>query len=161
VFAYADRYLPRIGYTPVSHFASAMIPGLASEKMSSSAPDASKIMFSDRKEVVKAKIDGAHVADLATDHNALMSSFKHIVFPLCHMGITDTEVLAVELVDGSSKKYEAFAALEEDIFQGLTDVKSLQAGLTTALDHILGQVQRDYDDNHEWQMVDRMGYASS
>jgi tryptophanyl-tRNA synthetase len=138
-----------------------MIPGLASEKMSSSAPDASKIMFSDRREVVKAKIEGARVADLATDRNALMSCFKHIVFPMCHMGITDNEVLALKLVDGTSKKYEAFAALEEDIFQGLTDIKSLQPGLTTALNCILGQVQRDYDGNQEWQMVDRMGYASS
>ena len=161
MFAYADKLLPRVGHRPVSHLLAPMIPGLKTEKMSSSAPEDTKIMFFDSAEAVRAKIAEADVSPTEPTRNALLACLEHIVFPVYALGIMAPGTLPeAALAGGVAKRYESYKDLEEDFFRGLVDVDSLRSLVADTLNHILEPVRQEYATSKEWQAVDRFAYGT-
>ncbi|KAA8646672.1 uncharacterized protein ATNIH1004_005347 [Aspergillus tanneri] len=158
-FAFADRCLPRIGYEPVSHLAAAIIPGLTTEKMSSSAPAETKISFLDPKDIVDKKIAGAHIRQGDISANAIMAIFQHIIFPLRLLGIPTSTMIEVRLLNGSIKQYRSYELLELDFLKGVTDQASLRSIVAETINQILEPVREQYKADAEWRLVEKLAYA--
>ena len=160
MFRFADRQLPRLGYRPCDHLAAAMIPGLDSKKMSSSARSSTKITFFDSDELIESKLKGADTSHDSPEQNAILACAKHILFPIHQMGTITTGSVELRQTSGALNRYESYEALEADVSSGRTTIDSLRVAVGDILKRVLGPVRRDFKTNPRWQEVERLGYAS-
>ncbi|KAL2126946.1 hypothetical protein VTI74DRAFT_11583 [Chaetomium olivicolor] len=158
VFEYANKCLPRIGYEPVSYLMAAMIPGLKSGKMSSSAPADTKIMFSDSSNTVVEKIAGGDLP-IGNDptNNGIMAMFEHIVFPFRRLSSTKPSV-EIRLVSGLAKQYGDYDGLKEDFAKGRVDTENLRYVLSGELNDIIGPVREEHAASSKWRVAEQLGY---
>ncbi|KAJ6437440.1 putative AC transposase [Purpureocillium lavendulum] len=156
-FLYANRTLPRIGYEPITYLMAAMIPGLKSGKMSSSAQDDTKITFTDPDYLVSSKIAAADGGTASTGSKATLAMFQHVVFPAHAIGVTAGSV-QITSSDGTSKTYGCYERLQDDIAGGLVDEISLQSALARELNAILDPVRREHAASETWQLVEQLAY---
>ncbi|KAK4149920.1 hypothetical protein C8A00DRAFT_37478 [Chaetomidium leptoderma] len=158
VFEYTRNCLPRIGYEPASHLMAAMIPGLKSAKMSSSAPADTKIMFSDSSDTVQEKIAGANLpVGNDTTNNGIMAMFEHIVFPFRRLRSTKPSI-EIRLVSGVAKQYRDYDGLKEDVAKGVVDTEDLRRVLSRELNGIIGPVREEHAASSEWRLAEQLGY---
>jgi tyrosyl-tRNA synthetase len=82
IFAYARKYLPVLKYKKRIHLMNPMLPGLNSEKMSSSDP-LSKIDLMDSEKSIAQKIRKCFCAE-GDKRNGMMPILERIIFPAFH-----------------------------------------------------------------------------
>lgn len=83
IFMYAREFLPHLKYKKRIHFMNPMIPGLNSDKMSSS-DKSSKIDLLDSKEEIFRKI-GTCKVDFSKADDGLLALYKFIILPWCEI----------------------------------------------------------------------------
>jgi tyrosyl-tRNA synthetase len=81
IFAFAERFLPQLGYKRRAHIMSPMLPNLLGGKMSSSHPPNTKIMFLDDPETINKKISEAYKEGSSVIENGVLASLKDILIP--------------------------------------------------------------------------------
>merc|ERR1719183_905294 len=80
IFAYAEQYLPKLGYDKRSHLMNPMVPGLTGTKMSSSDED-SKIDLLDTAASLKKKLKKAFCEPGNITDNGILSFCKYVIIP--------------------------------------------------------------------------------
>ena len=138
----------------------AMIPGLKSDKMSSSAPADTKIMFSDSADVVRDKIMDAQWFLGASETNAIMAMFEHIVFPAKAL-IKEAPGIKIQLSAAAPSLYDQYDKLKEDFENGLLHPSHLKESLAVELNRIIDSVRQSYADSSEWREAERAGYGTA
>lgn len=103
IFTYANKYLPLMGYKKRIHLMNPMIPGLNSEKMSSS-DKFSKIDFEDTHSQIKKKIRKCFCEEGNKD-NGMMALLKHILFPIYEIRKKRVVISRRDLEDVEVKDY--------------------------------------------------------
>ncbi|WUR03964.1 tyrosine-tRNA ligase (YARS1) [Vairimorpha necatrix] len=126
IFMYAREFLPIIKYKKRIHLMNPMIPGLNSEKMSSSDKD-SKIDLLDTEEEIKKKISHCNL-----ENEGLMSLFKCIIYPYCDIYNLDVIV--------SNKKY-SFKELSEDFKKNKLNGNSLKNTAAEIIEKIVKPIR--------------------
>ncbi|KAK6090547.1 hypothetical protein P3W45_000270 [Vairimorpha bombi] len=130
IFMYARKFLPSLKYKKRIHLMNPMIPGLNSEKMSSSDKE-SKIDLLDSYEDIKLKIGKCSV-----ETEGLLSLYKFIIFPYC-----DIKNIKV-IIDGVEYEKEAFLSKKFDE----KSVKDTAADMINKLvEPIRLEMFKDYD----------------
>merc|ERR1712223_697211 len=81
IFAYAEKYLPKLGYEKRAHLMNPMVPGLQGAKMSSSDVD-SKIDLLDPPSVLKKKLKKAFCEPGNIADNGVLTFCKYVIFPV-------------------------------------------------------------------------------
>ena len=84
LFAFNERFLPKLGFRKRAHMMNAMIPGLTGTKMSSSIPE-SKIDLLDDRESVQKKVSAAICDDRVIVGNGILPIIKEIIFPIAEI----------------------------------------------------------------------------
>ncbi|ORD97747.1 SYYC [Hepatospora eriocheir] len=79
IFMHAKTFLPKIGYKKRLHLMNPMMPGLNSEKMSSSE-DSSKIDFLDSDKIIIKKINKIFCEEANIVTNGILTVFKYLLF---------------------------------------------------------------------------------
>jgi len=165
LFAFNERYLPRLGYRKRAHLMNPMIAGLQGTKMSSSVEN-SKIEFLDDEETIRRKIDSSVCMDGVLKGNGLLPMIEHIVLPLCRNRAekqgkrAPLSFLAVEVKDGGSRAYSNFSDLEIDFVQGNISSICLKAAVGGWLAAFLAPLRKVYEENQEWRKIEDLAYSS-
>lgn len=119
IFMHANKYLPKIGYKKRIHFMNPMMPGLNSDKMSSS-DESSKIDLLDTEKAISKKISKCFCEE-GNINTGVLTLFKFIIYNILPEDV---------LING--KKYEKYEDLENDFSQKLihpADLKKCASGL--------------------------------
>lgn len=104
IFMHSNKYLPKLGYKRRIHLMNRMMPGLSSEKMSSSDEN-SKINLCDSESTIKKKIKKCFCEE-GNLETGVLTIFKYIVFEVFPEGVNVGNI-----------KYSEYSNLEAD-FEG-------------------------------------------
>lgn len=139
IFVFAREFLPKIGQKPRVELMNKMMPGLSSEKMSSSIPS-SKIDILDDKKTVKNKIKKANFPPGSTE-SGLMKWLKYIIFPILKDKKQNLKIERPEKFGGSIeiKNYVALEALIKSEKLHPQDIKNAVA---KEINEILKKIQK-------------------
>ncbi len=102
IFMHAAKYMPKLGYKKRIYLMNHMIPGLGTEKMSSS-DESSKIDLLDSSKLIKKKINKCF-CEPGNISTGILSLFKFLIFPL---QLFDVSILGISYKDYDSLE-EAF-----------------------------------------------------
>ena len=80
IFMHSQKYLPKMGYKKRIYLMNPMMPGLNSEKMSSS-DEASKIDLMDTQDVIRKKINKCF-CEPANVQTGVLIMFKYLIYPM-------------------------------------------------------------------------------
>lgn len=128
IFMHSNKYLPKLGYKRRIHLMNPLMPGLNSEKMSSSEEN-SKIDLLDTEKAIAKKINKCFCEE-GNPNSGVLVIFKFIVFP----------VLPGEVVV-SGKKYERFEDLESDFVQKLVHPADLKQCASHLIERIIAPIR--------------------
>lgn len=128
IFMHSNKYLPKLGYKRRIHLMNPMMPGLNSEKMSSSEEN-SKIDLLDTEKAVAKKINKCFCEE-GNPNSGVLTIFKFIIFP----------VLPEEVVV-NEKKYREFKDLESDFVQKLVHPADLKQCASRLVERIISPVR--------------------
>lgn len=184
----AERFLPRLGYRRRAHLMNEMLGSLVGGKMSSSDPAHTKIMFLDDPDTVRAKISGASCEAGNVDTNGILPTLKEVLIPISELRVerfrdqaagqnppnnaTSTAdrrpfcsgdapggaVFTVELDQGKRRHYQSYDEIERDFVENRLDPGKLKAAVAEAFNQLLAPIRKAYDENNEWQAVDKVAY---
>ena len=185
IFAFAEHFLPRLGYRKRSHMMNAMIPGLSGDKMSASIPD-SNIGILEPPELVQEKLERAVCKGMVPARNGLLALCKEVLIPLYQLrkeesqgkhysgGSTDVNQdprdkgvlegspsfsITVDSCDGPLQKpCTNYEELEEDFGSGKVTPGALKLAIGKAVNRFLEPLRQSYYMNEEWQTVDKLAY---
>ncbi|KAK3169209.1 hypothetical protein OEA41_008592 [Lepraria neglecta] len=187
IFAFAERFLPQLGYRERGHLMNPMIPNLHGSKMSSSHPPKTKIMFLDDVEAVKSKVIEAPWHGLDTVKNGVLSLLKNVLIPIAQLqleqqdalgtteingaGYTNGEtpmgtsaakgaVFTVE-VDGKCRNFSSYSDVEQSLADGSIQPDAIKAAVAKGIDDLLDHVRKMYKNHPEWQAVDKLAYPET
>lgn len=90
LFEFAERFLPQLAYKKRAHIMNPMLPNLLGDKMSSSHPPSTKVMFLDSPETIRKKISDAYSAGDAAA-NAVLGTLRDILFPASELRLDGLE----------------------------------------------------------------------
>ena len=141
IFTYAEKYLPKLGYTKRSHLMNAMVPGLTGGKMSSSEID-SKIDLLDSKESVHKKLTGA-VCDPTDPNNGLMAFIKYVIFPILKLQQNPLKISEKASFNHIEELSDAFKSGTKNI--GL-DSDVLKKYVIDFINSILDCIRKDFEE---------------
>lgn len=184
IFMYAATFLPKLGYSKRAHLMNAMVPGLSGGKMSASDPK-SKIDFLDTAADIKNKIKAALCPPGEIENNGVIAFIKTVLIPIQALRIEQAEQRGEKapVGEGSFVKPGApegavFSISRPEKFGGDIHVKSyeelekayiagdihpgdLKTGVQEALIQFLSPIGKLFDEDKEWQEIERMAYPSS
>ncbi|KAL0250655.1 phosphoribosylaminoimidazolesuccinocarboxamide synthase [Cryptococcus tetragattii IND107] len=184
IFMYAATFLPKLGYSKRAHLMNAMVPGLSGGKMSASDPK-SKIDFLDTAADIKNKIKAALCPPGEIENNGVIAFIKTVLIPIQALRIEQAEQRGEKapVGEGSFVKPGApegavFSISRPEKFGGDIHVKSyeelekayiagdihpgdLKTGVQEALIQFLSPIRKLFDEDKEWQEIERMAYPSS
>ncbi|WVQ82222.1 phosphoribosylaminoimidazolesuccinocarboxamide synthase [Cryptococcus sp. DSM 104549] len=184
IFMYAAHFLPRLGYAKRAHLMNAMVPGLSGGKMSSSDPK-SKIDFLDSAADVKSKIKAALCPPGEVENNGVLAFIKAVLIPVQMLRIENAKNKGVPAPQGEGSFVKpgapedtVFSISRPEKFGGDIHVKSyeelekaylaeevhpgdLKTGVQDALITLLAPIRKLFDDDKEWQEIERAAYPSS
>lgn len=147
IFTYARKYLPLLKYEKRIHLMNPMLPGLNSEKMSSS-DDSSKIDLMDSKSAIERKIKKTFCEEGNKD-NGLMTLFSHIVFPVMRCRGVDVEIRDRS---GNVAVFGEYQDLEDAFVRREIHPVDLKSNAARLLDEIVGPVRDEME--RDMDMVD-------
>lgn len=144
IFTYARKYLPELGYRKRIHLMSPMLPGLNSDKMSSS-DELSKIDLMDSKEAIGRKIKKCFCSEGDKD-NGLMTIFSHVIFPVVQgmgerVGIVDR--------DGKETVFSEYLELEREFVRKAIHPGDLKSNAARLIERIVGQIREEMEKDME------------
>lgn len=142
VFMHSNKYLPKLGYKRRIHLMNKMMPGLSSEKMSSS-DEQSKIDLLDTEKMITKKINKCF-CESGNINTGVLTMFNYIIF----------EVLPLEVVI-NGKAYSNYQELETDFAQGLIHPGDLKQCASKLLEKIIAPVREAMLENED---VIRLAY---
>ncbi|KIR74425.1 phosphoribosylaminoimidazolesuccinocarboxamide synthase [Cryptococcus deuterogattii CA1014] len=184
IFMYAATFLPKLGYSKRAHLMNGMVPGLSGGKMSASDPK-SKIDFLDTAADIKNKIKAALCPPGEIENNGVIAFIKTVLIPIQALRIEQAEQRGEKapVGEGSFVKPGApqgavFSISRPEKFGGDIHVKSyeelkkayiagdihpgdLKTGVQEALIQFLSPIRKLFDEDKEWQEIERMAYPSS
>lgn len=184
IFMYAATFLPKLGYSKRAHLMNPMVPGLSGGKMSASDPK-SKIDFLDTAADIKNKIKAALCPPGEVENNGVIAFIKTVLIPIQALRIEQAERRGEKapVGEGSFVKPGApegtiFSISRPEKFGGDIHVKSyeelekayvagdihpgdLKTGVQEALIQFLSPIRKSFDEDKEWQEVERTAYPSS
>ncbi|KNG90836.1 hypothetical protein ANOM_000982 [Aspergillus nomiae NRRL 13137] len=161
VFALAERILPHLGYTSRAHLTTEMIPGLTTEKMSSSHAAGTKIELLDPPDVVCSKIGEATCMPGVVEGNALLAMARHILLPLCRLRMAlegGSHPFTVPSATGEDRTYFNYEDLEHDFLAHSLTPAELKASVAAGLNLVLDPIRNNFDSNEDWQKVAVLAY---
>ncbi|KAH9412243.1 tyrosine tRNA ligase [Ordospora pajunii] len=138
IFTYARKYLPMLGYAKRIHLMSPMVPGLNSEKMSSSE-EVSKIDMMDSSESIMRKMKKSFCEE-GNKENGLLKIFLHIIFPVFCMH--DKEVW-MEIRGAGRVVFERYEDLEDAFGKREVHPMDLKEGAARMIDEVIGPVRSE------------------
>ncbi|CAD26632.1 TYROSYL tRNA SYNTHETASE [Encephalitozoon cuniculi GB-M1] len=140
IFTYARKYLPLLNYEKRIHLMSPMLPGLNSDKMSSS-DDLSKIDLMDSKEAIWRKIRKCFCEEGNKD-NGLMMIFSHIVFPILQL---KGECVRITDRDGREMAFEKYQEFEEEFVRKSIHPGDLKSNAARLIDEIIRPIREEME----------------
>ncbi|ADM11563.1 tyrosyl-tRNA synthetase [Encephalitozoon intestinalis ATCC 50506] len=142
IFTYARKYLPLLNYEKRIHLMSPMLPGLNSEKMSSS-DDLSKIDLMDSKETIFKKIKKCFCEE-GNKENGLMKIFSHIIFPIFqHKG----ENVKITDKDGREMEFEKYQEFESEFVSKSIHPGDLKSNAARLIDGIIRPIREEMEED--------------
>lgn len=127
IFMHANKYLPKIGYKKRIHLMNPMMPGLGTEKMSSS-DESSKIDLLDSSKNITKKI-GKCFCEQGNINTGVLIMFKYIIYPMgMNVKICGTE-------------YSSYEDLEQSFGSGTIHPGDLKACASELIDKIVTPVR--------------------
>lgn len=128
IFMHANKYLPKLGYKRRIHLMNPMMPGLNSEKMSSS-DEMSKIDLLDTEKVIKKKVSKCFCEE-GNINTGVLTIFKFIIFPIMPKDILINE-----------KRYGSYEELEGDFLQKLVHPADLKQSASQLIERIVSPIR--------------------
>jgi tyrosyl-tRNA synthetase len=160
LFAFNEKYLPRLGYRKRAHLMNPMIAGLQGTKMSSSVEN-SKIEFLDDEETIRRKIDSSVCEDGVLRGNGLLPMIQHIVLPLCRNRAEKRGKRApFSVLTVGEKEYADFSDLEMDFVKGEVTSDALKEAAGGWLAGFLAPLRKVYEESREWREIEDLAYGS-
>jgi tyrosyl-tRNA synthetase len=139
IFTYAAKYLPKLGYKKRIHLMNPMIPGLGSEKMSSSDVY-SKIDLLDTKKDISKKINGSFCEE-GSSESGLHYLLKHIIFPIFRLKGRSIEVSRRD--EGDVLAFESYAAFESAFKEKCIHPADLKPCVSKAIEEIISPIREE------------------
>jgi len=136
IFMHARAYMPKIGYKRRIYLMNPMMPGLNSEKMSSS-DETSKIDFLDTKSVIEKKIRKCF-CEPGNINTGILTIYKHILFPIGMPPVTIGDMVC--------KEYDE---LEKAYAEGAIHPGDLKTNCAEQLERIVAPVRDELMKNPE------------
>lgn len=128
IFMHANKYMPKVGYSKRIHLMNPMMPGLNSDKMSSS-DDLSKIDLLDTEKAICKKINKCFCEE-GNINTGVLTLFKFLIFSVLPEEVT---------ING--KKYEKYEDLENDFSQKLVHPGDLKKCASALIEKIVSPVR--------------------
>ncbi|WVR07172.1 phosphoribosylaminoimidazolesuccinocarboxamide synthase [Kwoniella sp. DSM 27419] len=184
IFMYAAHFLPRLGYAKRAHLMNAMVPGLSGGKMSASDPK-SKIDFLDSAADIKSKIKAALCPPGEVENNGVLAFTKAVLIPVqilrneqaanrgkkpIHGGESFVKVGAPEDAlftisrpekFGGDVHFTTYEDLEKAYVAQEIHPGDLKGAVQEALISLLGPIRKAFDEDPEWQEIERLAYPSA
>ncbi|KAH0846347.1 Tyrosine--tRNA ligase, cytoplasmic [Fonsecaea pedrosoi] len=85
IFEFAERFLPQLGYRNRAHLMNPMLPNLYGDKMSSSHPPHTKIMFLDDEATVEEKVRAGYLSSDEVSRNGVLATLRDVLIPLSQL----------------------------------------------------------------------------
>ncbi|EJW04880.1 tyrosine-tRNA ligase [Edhazardia aedis USNM 41457] len=148
IFTYAMKYLPLLGYKKRIHLMNPMIPGLNSDKMSSS-DEFSKIDLLDSEKSIKNKIRKCFCAE-GNKETGILYLVKHIVFPIFE--IKNIEVV-INRKDMDALVFKNYEDLENAFVENEIHPSDLKDSVADMIELIIKPVREEMSKNIE--LVDK------
>jgi len=145
IFAFAEEYLPTIGYQKRFHLMNPMVPGLMGDKMSSSDPK-SKIGLLDTEEEIKKKIKVAFAEPGKVEGNGLLAFAKMVLFPLNELKEIKTFVINRPEKFGGPITFTSYQELETAYASNALFPKDLKDGIVDAINKLLDPIRQKFKD---------------
>lgn len=139
IFMHASKYLPKIGYKKRIHLMNPMMPGLGTEKMSSSDETSKIDLLDSRKDIIK-KI-GKCFCEQGNINTGVLIMFKYIIYPM---------VMDVKICDVSYPTYES---LESAFGTGNIHPGDLKGCAADLIDKIVSPVRDEM--NNDLELIKR------
>ncbi|KAK3052638.1 Tyrosine--tRNA ligase cytoplasmic [Extremus antarcticus] len=158
IFTLAVEALPRVGFEKRAHLMNPLIPGLQEGgKMSSSDPD-SKIDLIDHPDVVRKKLKKAFCPPKQVEGNGVLSFVQYVLLPASALKNNGTPKFVVQRRDAEPITYTSIADMHKDYLDDVLQPQSLKPAVTDALLEILGPILKQFEENKEWQEVEKKAY---
>jgi len=145
IFAFAEEYLPTIGYQKRFHLMNPMVPGLMGDKMSSSDPK-SKIGLLDTEEEIKKKIKVAFAEPGKVEGNGLLAFAKMVLFPLNELKEIKTFVINRPEKFGGPITFTSYQELETAYASNALFPKDLKDGIVDVINKLLDPIRQKFKD---------------
>lgn len=136
IFTYAEKYLPKLGYSKRSHLMNPMVPGLTGGKMSSSEVD-SKIDLLDSEESVTNKLMRAECSKSNLD-NGILAFIKTVIFPIL-------KLRGNVFHSTNGCKYSSVADLISAFSSDELSEEHLKNDVINFLNNLLDPIRKDFD----------------
>jgi len=143
IFAYAEQYLPKLGYDKRSHLMNPMVPGLQGSKMSSSDAD-SKIDLLDPPAVLKKKLKKAFCEPGNITDNGVLTFCKYVIFPVV-LKKDEKFVIERKAEYGGNVEYNTFEDLEAAFGKEEVFPLDLKTAVETYLNRLLEPVRQKFE----------------
>ncbi|WWD17428.1 phosphoribosylaminoimidazolesuccinocarboxamide synthase [Kwoniella shandongensis] len=184
IFMYAAHFLPKLGYAKRAHLMNAMVPGLSGGKMSASDPK-SKIDFLDTAADVKAKIKSALCPPGTVENNGVLAFVKAVLIPVQALrieqaagrgepapvgegsfvkpGAPEGTVFSISRPEkfGGDIHISSYEELEKEYVAEKIHPGDLKTGVQDALIQLLEPIRKMFDEDKEWQEIERQAYPDS
>jgi tyrosyl-tRNA synthetase len=153
-----------------------MLPNLLGDKMSSSHPPNTKIMFLDSAEAVTQKICEANTNWTNGTTNGVMVSLRDILIPIsefrwgrllkgedhrqpfCSKDAPTGTVFSIVDGEGESRHYRSYEEIQHDLTENKVSSQVLNSAVANAFNQLLEPVRRMYDESDDWQRIDKLAY---
>lgn len=138
IFTYARKYLPQLRYGKRIHLMNGMVPGLGSEKMSSS-DETSKIDFMDSRKEIERKIKKSFCEE-GNKESGVLGLFSHIIFPAA-----ESRGVGVSISDreGRSTRFCRYSELEEAFVRREVHPGDLKNSAIRLVEEMVGPVREE------------------
>lgn len=140
IFTYARKYLPLLKYEKRIHLMNPMLPGLNSEKMSSS-DESSKIDLMDSKESIERKMKKSFCEEGNKD-NGLMRLFSWIIFPVFQAKGLDIEISDR---DGNATVFKEYKVFEDAFVRKEIHPADLKNNAARLIEIIVKPIREDME----------------
>lgn len=142
IFAYAEKYLPALGYSKRSHLMNPMVPGLTGTKMSSSEAD-SKIDLLDSPKEVNKKLKKAFCEPGNIADNGILSFCKFVIFPVVLKG--ENFVIERPVEHGGKAEFANLEELEAAFAKEEVHPGDLKKAAEVYMNRLLDPVRKIFD----------------
>ncbi|TBU03159.1 tyrosine--tRNA ligase [Hamiltosporidium tvaerminnensis] len=153
IFTFAMKYLPQLGFKKRAHLMNPMIPGLNSEKMSSS-DKYSKIDMLETKENIEKNIRKCFCEE-GNKETGLLYLIRHIIYPIFEIKNLKVEIFIKSL--NKKNFYEKYQELENDFVEKIIHPQDLKKSVAEMVEIIVGPVRKEME---EFQELIQNAYGS-